>query len=107
VQLIPDGHNPYLDAVEGAFGGDIDYAMLVKLYGPSSDGAKAAYSPAECIGARKEPVMGRPDPKHISTSFAERQNLNMRMLCATTRASVLVRGVRTLRVIRRGMPSLH
>jgi hypothetical protein len=69
----------YLEAVEGAFGGDIDYAMLVKLYGESSD-AEKRYSPAVCIGARKAVVEGDPDPNHISTSFAERQNLNVRML---------------------------
>ena len=79
VQLTSDGHRAYLDAVEGAFGGDVDYAMLVKLYGATSEGAKGRYSPAECIGARKEPVEGNPDPKHISTSYAERQNLTMRM----------------------------
>jgi hypothetical protein len=79
VQLTSDGHKAYLEAVEGAFGGDIDYAMLVKLYGTTSEGAKGRYSPAECIGARKEPIEGNPDPKHISTSYAERQNLTMRM----------------------------
>jgi IS1 family transposase len=79
VQLTSDGHKAYLEAVEGAFGGDIDYAMLVKLYGATSEGAKGRYSPAECIGARKEPIEGNPDPKHISTSYAERQNLTMRM----------------------------
>jgi IS1 family transposase len=79
VQLTSDGHKAYLEAVEGAFGGDIDYAMLIKLYGATSDGAKGRYSPAECTGARKKPIEGRPDPKHISTSYAERQNLTMRM----------------------------
>src|SRR3981081_2217062 len=79
VQLTSDGHKAYLEAVEGAFGGDVDYAMLVKLYGATSEGAKGRYSPAEGIGARKTPIEGTPDPKHISTSFAERQNLNMRM----------------------------
>ena len=59
--------------------GSLDYAMLVKLYGATSEGAKGRYSPAECIGARKEPIEGNPDPKHISTSYAERQNLTMRM----------------------------
>jgi len=72
--LIKDRPRP----VEGEFGADIDYAMLVKLYGSSSEGGKR-YSPAECIGAHKEVVEGKPDPKHISTSFAERSNLNMRM----------------------------
>ena len=79
VQLTSDGHRAYLEAVEGAFGGDIDYAMLVKIYGAASDGMKGRYSPAECIGARKERIEGSPDPKHISTSYAERQNLTMRM----------------------------
>lgn len=79
VQLTSDGHKAYLEAVEGAFGGDIDYAMLVKMYGATSESAKGRYSPAECIGARKERIEGSPDPKHISTSFAERQNLTMRM----------------------------
>jgi IS1 family transposase len=79
VQLTSDGRKAYLEAVEGAFGGDIEYAMLVKLYGATSEGAKGRYSPAECIGARKEPIEGNPDPKHISTSYAERQNLTMRM----------------------------
>ena len=67
------------EAVEGAFGGDIDYAMLVKLYGAASESAKGRYSPAECIGARKERIEGNPDPKHVSTSYAERNNLNIRM----------------------------
>jgi IS1 family transposase len=79
VQLTSDGHRAYLEAVEGAFGGDVDYAQLVKLYGAVSESAKGRYSPAECIGARKERIEGSPDPKHISTSFAERQNLTMRM----------------------------
>jgi len=79
VQLTSDGHRAYLEAVEGAFGGDVDYAQLVKLYGATSEAAKGRYSPAECIGARKERIEGSPDPKHISTSFAERQNLTMRM----------------------------
>jgi IS1 family transposase len=79
VQLTSDGHKAYLEAVEGAFGGDIDYAMLVKMYGASPDSAKGRYSPAECTGARKERIEGNPDPKHISTSYAERQNLTMRV----------------------------
>ncbi len=79
VQLTSDGHKAYLEAVEGAFGSDVDYAQLVKLYGASPETAKGRYSPAECIGAQKTPIEGNPDPKHISTSFAERQNLNMRM----------------------------
>ena len=79
VQITSDGHRAYLEAIEGAFGGDVDYAQLVKLYGPSSESAKGRYSPAECTGAVKTPIEGNPDPKHISTSFAERQNLTMRM----------------------------
>ncbi len=78
VQLTSDGHKAYLEAVEGAFGGDIDYAMLVKVFGPAPEGQRR-YSPAECIGAVKHRVEGNPDPKHVSTSFAERQNLSMRM----------------------------
>jgi IS1 family transposase len=79
VQLTSDGHKAYLEAVEGAFGGDVDYAQLVKIYGASSESSRGRYSPAECIGAEKHTIEGKPDPKHISTSFAERQNLNMRM----------------------------
>jgi len=77
VQLTTDGHKAYLEAVEGAFGGDIDYAMLVKLYGETPD-AEKRYSPAECIGCRKTKVEGNPDPDHISTSYTERSNLSMR-----------------------------
>ena len=79
VQLTTDGHKAYLEAVEGAFGADVDYAMLVKLYGAAPESAKGRYSPAECVGARKEPIEGTPDPKHISTSYVERQNLTMRI----------------------------
>ena len=78
VQLTTDGHRAYLEAVEGAFGSNIDYAMLVKVYGPAPEGLRR-YSPAECIGAVKHRVEGNPDPKHVSTSYAERQNLNIRM----------------------------
>jgi IS1 family transposase len=77
VQLTTDGHSAYLEAVEGAFGGDIDYAMLVKIYGEAPD-AEKRYSPAQCIGAKKNTVEGNPDPDHISTSYAERSNLSMR-----------------------------
>jgi hypothetical protein len=70
--------NARVFSVEGAFGADIDYAQLVKLYGESPE-AEKRYSPAVCIGAHKMPVEGNPDPKYISTSFAERQNLNVRM----------------------------
>jgi hypothetical protein len=79
VQLTSDGHKAYLEAVEGAFGGDVDYAQLVKIYGASPESSQGRYSSADCIGVRKEPIEGNPDPKHISTSFAERQNLNLRM----------------------------
>jgi IS1 family transposase len=78
VQLTTDGHKAYLEAVEGAFGADVDYGMLIKLYGPTIT-APGRYSPAECIGARKTPIEGKPDEKHISTSYVERQNLTMRM----------------------------
>jgi IS1 family transposase len=81
VQLTTDGHGPYLVAVEEAFGAGVDFAQLVKLYGvPPSDGTtEARYSPPRCVGARKERFEGKPDPKHISTSYVERQNLTMRM----------------------------
>lgn len=79
VQLTSDGHKAYLEAVEGAFGGDVDYGQLVKLYGSTSESAKGRYSPAECTGAHKHRIEGNPDPKHISTSFAERSNLTVRM----------------------------
>jgi IS1 family transposase len=79
VQLTTDGHRVYLTAVELAFGTDVDYAMLVKLYGNDPRGEEARYSPAECIGCRSIPITGKPRYEHISTSFAERQNLTMRM----------------------------
>ncbi len=78
VQLTSDGLRAYLEAVEGASGADIDYAQLVKLYGESPE-AERRYSSAECIGARKTPIEGNPDPAHISTSYVERQSLTMRM----------------------------
>jgi hypothetical protein len=68
IQLTSDGHKAYLDAVEGAFGADVDYAMLVKIYGASSDSAKGRYSPAECIGAQKHRIEGKPDMAHVSTN---------------------------------------
>jgi IS1 family transposase len=78
VQLTTDGHKAYLEAVEQAFGSEIDYAQLVKMYGDAPEGEKR-YSPAKCSGTKKEKVMGMPNPKHISTSYIERQNLTMRM----------------------------
>ena len=77
VQMTTDGNKPYLQAVEQAFGADIDYAQLVKIYGEPI-GAVGRYSPGECIGTEQRRVEGRPDPAHISTSYAERQNLNLR-----------------------------
>lgn len=79
IQLTTDGHRVYADAVEDAFGADIDYAMLVKLYGASGDSPETRYSPATCIGCRTGVLAGKPDPQHISTSYVERQNLSMRM----------------------------
>lgn len=80
VQLTTDGHKAYLEAVEGAFGGDIDYAMLVKLYGDlGGKTAERKYSPAECTGIRKQAIEGSPDMAKASTSHVERQNLSMRM----------------------------
>ena len=78
IQLTTDGHRVYAEAVENAFGSDVDYAMLVKIYGASNDG-EARYSPATCIGCRTGVLSGTPNPKYISTSYVERQNLSMRM----------------------------
>ncbi len=78
VQLTSDGYKPYLEAVERTFGNDIDYAMLVKLYGKSAESEKR-YSPADCVGTEKSTITGNPDKKKVSTSFVERQNLTMRM----------------------------
>lgn len=79
VQLTSDGHRAYLEAVEAAFGADVDFAQLIKLYGNAPEGPTRRYSPAECTGAKKVPVEGAPDSAHISTSYAERSNLTMRM----------------------------
>lgn len=78
IQLTSDGHKAYIEAVENAFAGNIDYAMLVKLYGGTVEGQKR-YSPAECTGFIKKPMNGSPDENHVSTSYVERQNLTMRM----------------------------
>jgi IS1 family transposase len=79
VQLTTDGHKAYLEAVEGAFGADVDYEQLVKIYGASPDSSKGSYLPADCIGIKKNPIEGEPDEKHINTSYVERMNLNIRM----------------------------
>ena len=79
VQLTTDGHRVYLQAVEQAFGNDVDYAMLVKLYSSDRGKGEMRYSPAECIGCRETAIAGKPNPRHISTSYVERQNLTMRM----------------------------
>ncbi|WP_309753136.1 IS1 family transposase [Novosphingobium sp.] len=78
VQLTTDGHKAYLEAVEGAFGSDVDFAQLVKMYGHTIT-APGRYSPAECTGIKKIRREGNPDIDHVSTSYVERQNLTMRM----------------------------
>lgn len=78
VQLTTDGHTMYLAAVEDAFGADVDYAMLQKVYGVPAE-AERRYSPAECIGTSTQVIQGNPKDEHISTSYVERQNLTMRM----------------------------
>lgn len=78
VQLTTDGHRAYLEAVESAFGSEVDYAMLVKMYGADPHEDEKRYSPAQCTGVQLAVVTGRPDPKHISTSYVERQNWSVR-----------------------------
>src|SRR5207245_7466630 len=78
VQITTDGHKDYLEAVENAFGADIDYAQLQKIYGVVNEN-ETRYSPATCIGCDMKVVSGNPDPKHVSTSCVKRQNLTMRM----------------------------
>jgi IS1 family transposase len=78
VQLTTDAHKPYLSAVEDAFREDVDYAVLQKIYGKDAE-HDTRYSPAKCLGTKRETISGSPDPKHISTSYVERQNLTMRM----------------------------
>jgi len=79
VQITTDAHRAYLMAVEDAFGGEVDYAQLHKIYGVPSESDQRRYSPAQCIGCEMKTVSGVPDPKHVSTSYVERQNLTMRM----------------------------
>jgi IS1 family transposase len=79
VQLTTDGHAMYLSAVEDAFGGAIDFAQLIKVYGNAPSGPETRYSPADCIGTQKHAVSGCPDAKHVSTSYVERANLTIRM----------------------------
>lgn len=78
VQITTDGHKMYLTAVEDAFGRDVDYAQLFKIYGAEPAG-EARYSPPKCMAAEKHVISGNPDRQHISTSYIERQNLTMRM----------------------------
>ena len=79
VQLTTDGHGPYLNAVEDAFGAGVDYAQLVKIYGEGPKSPERKYSPGEFVCASKYAIEGQPEKKHVSTSFVERQNLTMRM----------------------------
>jgi len=79
VQITSDGHGPYLNAIRDVFGIDVDYAQLVKVYGSAPESFKGRYSPAPFLSAKKTRIEGRPDPRHVSTSYVERQNLTMRM----------------------------
>jgi IS1 family transposase len=79
IQITTDGHRAYAEAVEGAFGMEVDYAMLIKLYGAPSDQPDTRYSPAACIGTRTGILSGNPDQQHIYTSYVERMNLKLRM----------------------------
>lgn len=79
VQLTTDGHKAYLEAVEGVFGADIDYAQLIKIYGTEQLPNESRYSPPKCIGAHPHTITGNSDEAHISTSYIERQNLTLRM----------------------------
>jgi IS1 family transposase len=78
-QITTDAHKPYLAAIEMAFGGDVHYAQMHKIYGASGDSPEARYSPAKCIGCDMKTVIGSPDYEYVSTSYVERQNLTMRM----------------------------
>lgn len=79
IQLTTDGHNAYIEAVDAAFGGEVDYSMLVKLYGQAPEG-QHRYSPPVCIGTKRRRLIGSPDPNHVSTSYVERSNLTIRMM---------------------------
>ena len=78
MQITSDGHRVYLTAIESAFGSEVDYAMLVKIYGADPREEETRYSPAQCTGIQMSVISGRPDPKHISTSFVERRNWSVR-----------------------------
>jgi hypothetical protein len=79
IQLTTDGHHVYINTVDRAFGSEIDYAMLIKVYGNPPRESEVRYSPAECVGCERKQISGNPEPKHVSTSYIERQNLTMRM----------------------------